>query len=338
MKRKCVIENAIGETRAAVYEGKILAELYTRRWSDADKPKLGDIFAGRVRRIEPSLGAAFIDLGAEPDGFFKFTTAPNAPRLTEGARVRAEITREGEADKGPNVRVLGSLKDSTPGRISGVDLSGFISARFPGITFEQARVNTLIEAIESVIAIPGGGTLAIEHTRALTAIDIDSGSAASPFAVAKAACPLIASQLRLRGIGGLIVTDFPNLRQRRQREELMVLFEQSFASDPNTVKFAPLSRFGTIEMSRARTGPSLRETLLDAKGEPSAETHSIEALRALEREAAARPGARLTLNVPEPVYTWLQSCIIDWQAPLAERIGARFTVQAGDKLGIQADR
>ena len=188
MKRRCVIDNAIGETRAAVWEGKSLVELYTRRWTDADKPRQGDRFAGRVRRIKKSLGAAFIDLGVEPDGFFKFTTAPGAPRLLEGQRLEVEISRESEAEKGPNVKFIRPLPDSVPGRISGQSLKSFIAGRFPGMVFDEASVGTLLDSVETELAIPGGGTLTIERTKAMTAIDIDSGSAASPFAVGNAAC------------------------------------------------------------------------------------------------------------------------------------------------------
>ena len=50
MKRRCVIEECIGETRAAVYEGRRLVELYVRRWSDSNTPRQGDIFAGKIRK------------------------------------------------------------------------------------------------------------------------------------------------------------------------------------------------------------------------------------------------------------------------------------------------
>ena len=76
------------------------------------------------------------------------------------------------------------------------------------------------EAAETELSIAGGGSIAIERTRALTAIDIDKGGANSGFDVSVAACDLIASQLRLRGLGGLFVIDFPNLRRVKQREKI----------------------------------------------------------------------------------------------------------------------
>lgn len=338
MKRRCVIDEAIGETRAAVWEGKNLTELYTRRWSEAARPRLGDRYAGRVRRIEKSLAAAFIDLGAQPDGFLKFTTAQNAPRLSEGTRIEIEIAREAEDGKGPIVKFIKLLPGSEVGRLSGQTLQEFVAARYPGIAFETANIGSLLDAVETELSIPGGGSLTIERTRALTAIDIDSGHAASPFNVAKAACAVIARQLRLRGIGGLIAIDFPNLRQRRQREEIMDALESAFNDDPNIVKFAPLSRFGVVEMTRSRLGPSLDEIVANRLGAFTTETQALEGIRQLEREGRASPGAQLLMTVPEDVYAWLRSDIIDWKTPLSERLGARFSVVTGAAFSVSADR
>lgn len=338
MKQRCVIDEAIGETRAAVYFGKTVIELYTRRWTDTNAPRLGDVYAGRVRRIEKSLAAAFIDMGTDTDGFLKFTTAPAAPRLTEGLRIEVQITREAEDGKGPIVKFLRSLPDSSPGRLSGQSLKDFIAARFPNIGFETAKVGTILDAVERDIAVPGGGTISIERTKALTAIDIDSGNAPSPFNVSKAACPLIAAQLRLRGIGGLIAIDFPNLRQRRQREDIITALEMAFNEDPNMIKIAPLSRFGVAEMTRSRIGASLDETLTDRGGNFSVETRALEVLRQLEKEGRAHPGAQLTLTAEPDVYAWLVARHIAWQAPLKERLGARFTLIEGAQCSVSADR
>ncbi len=338
MKRRCVIDKAIGETRAAVWEGKSLTELYTRRWTDMARPRLGDRFFGRVRSIDKPLSAAFIDLGAQPDGFLKFSTAPGGPRLTDGQRIEVEITRESEAEKGPVVKFLALAPDTEPGRVSGQSFEGFISSRFSDISFEYANVGSLLDAVQTEIAVPGGGQITLERTKALTAIDIDSGSAVSPFAVAQAACPLIMQQLRLRGIGGLIVIDFPNLRQRKQRETIMDRLEAAYQADPNMIKLAPLSRFGVVEMTRSRLGPSLDETVTDRRGDWTVETQALESLRQLEREGRAAPGGRLIMTVTADVYEWLQSNVIDWKTPLTERLGARFMVNSGDKPSISADR
>lgn len=339
MKRRAVIEEAIGESRAAVFEGKRLVELYSWRWSDKAKPRSGDIFAGRITRIEPSLGAAFVDLGHGENGFLKFSNAPGAPRLTEGRYIHALVTRDAEPGKGPVLKFHDICETTSIGPVKTRTLPEFLSSRFPNIKLDYAAVNSLEGALETQIAIPEGGSISIEKTRALIAIDIDKGSANSGFDVSLAACELIASQIRLRGLGGLIVIDFPNLRQNRQRQKVCEAIEHAFEDDPEVIKIAPISRFGALEMTRSKARLSLDETLMKHnRVEPSDETVALQAVRQLEREGGIHPGAKLTLSVPDAAFDWLESGIIDWRAALTERLGARFTVIRGAAIHVEADR
>ncbi len=338
MKRRCVIEDCIGETRAAVYEGRKLVELYVRRWTDADKPRQGDIFAGRVTKIDQSLGGAFIDIGTETQGLFKFTNAANAPRFTEGQIAEFEVSKATEIGKGPVLKFKALSKADKPAKISGDDLKAFITKRFDGIEFAEATVSVIGEATETELAIKGGGTISIERTRALVAIDVDKGTAVSSFDVCMAALPMIAHELRLRGLGGLIVIDLPNLRQPRQRNTVFKAAERAFADDPNNVKLAPLSRFGCLELTRYKPELSLDEILNNRIGSPTVETLALRSLRQLEREGRANPGAKLTMTVRHHVMNWLEAEHIDWKAPLTERLGARFEIVAGGTPSITADR
>ena len=338
MKRRCIIEDAVGETRAAVYEGKQLVEAYVRRWTEADKPRAGDVFAGRITEIDKSMGAAFVDVGLEPHGFLKFSNAPGAPRFANGMIISVEVTREAEPGKGPILKYQGETGVDKPAKISGDNLMAYIAKRYPNIKFDSAAVSVIEDATEREIAVPGGGDIAIDFTRALVAIDVDKGPAASGFAVGQAVCPIIAQQLRLRSIGGLILVDLPNLRQPNQRAKLFKAMEAAFADDPNTVKIAPMSRFGTVEMTRMKTGPSLDEVLNDRYGRPTLETRALRALRALEREGRASGGAKLELTVPQDVMDWLEAGHIDWRVAMTERLGARFSVSAGEDMSVKADR
>jgi len=183
MKRRCVIENCIGETRAAVYEGRKLVELYVRRETDASIPRQGDVFAGRVSKIDQSLGGAFINIGVQHDGLFKFTNSPNAPRFTEGQMAEFEVSKATEIGKGPVLKFKQLTKADKVGKLSGDDLKTTIAKRFDGIEFTEATVSVIDEATETELAIKGGGTIAIERTRALVAIDVDKGTAVSSFDV-----------------------------------------------------------------------------------------------------------------------------------------------------------
>ncbi len=334
MKRKAVIDTAVGETRCAIYEGRSLVEIYIRRWSDKGMPRLGDIFAGRITSTDKSLGGAFVDLGIGPHGLLKFTNASGAPRLTEGQMIKVEIIRESIAEKGPVLRFVDVSEMTDPTALVQISLADFIKRRFgPEIIFEEAPVNFVEDAVETVIALPGGGDIAIEPTRALIAIDVDKGSALSGFDVSKTAAPVIAQQLRLRGLGGLVAIDFPNIRQPKQREQLLDLMQKAFEDDPNPVKIASLSRFGVMEMTRA-----VKTRSLDALYANKKISGAMLALKRLEREAVSSPGAQLVLTVPHYIHKWLADDVIGWEASMANRIGKRFTLEAGTQLSVKADR
>lgn len=338
LRYRCVIEEAVGETRAAVYAGRKLVELYTRRWSDATMPRVGDEFCGAIRDVDKDLGAAFVDLGSGVDGFLKFTMAPKAPRFQNGQRVRVSVAREAETGKGPILKFIDMMPEGKVGRLTGHDLEGYISALYPNVQFDKAAVNAIDDATSREIAMSAGGDIAIDFTRALTAIDIDKGRAQSGYVVCQAAIPLIASQVRLRGLGGLFVVDFPNLRQPRQRESLHKLMQEAFSDDPMNVKVGHISRFGTLEFTRAKQGRSLDEVMNDRFGQPTVETQALYALRRLEREGRTHAGAKLILHAPQDVLNWLQDDKIEWRTAMTDRLGARFNLKLGADIDVEVDR
>jgi ribonuclease E len=175
-------------------------------------------------------------------------------------------------------------------------------------------------ALQPVAALPGGGDIAIETTRALTAIDVDSGSHAGDRGASRmalevnlAAAAEAARQLRLRNISGLIVIDFIKTFGRRWRARIVDALRDGFVGDPAQLQLGRISELGLFEMSRQRLGPTLAETL----GEPcracagdgrvkSAETLALEGLRLVLREVANKPSLRPVLAVPTAVATALK--------------------------------
>ena len=334
MKREARLHHAIGETRAGIHESGKLVEVHIERHSERDIPHPGERWTGRVRRIEPSLGAAFIDLGTPTDGFLRFTTSPGAPRLTEGQLLDVTVARETEPGKGPLLTYAGKPTHDAPAVVTQLSFQDRLSARFPGIAFKDGRVPRLTDLVQRELAIPGGGTVAIEPTRALVAVDVDKGSQVSGLKAGEAAASLIAQQLRLRGLGGLVCIDFPNLRQPKQRSALEKAVARAFADDPDNPKIAPLSRFGVVELTRTRRTRSLDHLLATSP----TETAALEALDRLLLEGKARPGAQLTLTVPTDIHAWLETTDLDWRDQLAERLGARFIVREGESISVEADR
>ena len=340
VKRRCVIDEAVGETRAAVYEGKSLVELYTLRWSDEAVPQIGDIYVGRIHDVSKDLGAAFIDLGTQQQGFLRFTMASGAPRFQQGQYIRLSVTGERSGDKSVIVKFIEiETGVDKPYRVSRLTMQERMSKRFKDdISFETGVVNILDEACEREVAIPGGGSISIESTRAMWVIDIDRGSQASGFDASLAACKLIAKTIRLRGIGGLIAIDFPNLRQRSQREAIFEAMEEAFAADPHQIKIAPLSRFGIIEMSRSQGGQALDAVVNNDRGVPTLETRGLYAIRQLLSHAVKAGGAQLTLEAPSGVYDWLEADKIGWKAAVTDKIGARFSLKRARAISVVEDR
>ena len=333
----CTIEHAIGETRAAIHHKGKDVEYHLRRWSDEGVPRAGDIFSGRVTKVDSQLMAAFIDLGAgDQPGLMRFSMTPNAPRLSEGQMVRVRIVRDAEPNKGPLVEFTDISDAEKPGAEKTGRLEDFIASRYPNIKIDQGLVGGIDYVSDTEVALKVGGYIYIEHTRAGTMIDIDTAGGQKT-KVSIAAAREIAAQLRLRGIGGLVVIDFPNFRKKKDRSDVWQTLQDCLHSDPNITKIAPFSRFDTVELTRSKSGLTIGQIMLDKFGEPSAETMALKGLRRLEKEARVDGGARLVLQLPQKAFEWLQSGVIAWEQALSERIGARFKVVSGDKLDVFKD-
>ncbi|HLT00882.1 MAG TPA: ribonuclease E/G, partial [Geminicoccaceae bacterium] len=118
----------------------------------------------------------------------------------------------------------------------------------------------LEEALQPTVPLPGGGSLIIEPTAAFTAIDVNAGGRQA-LEANLAAAREIARQLRLRRIGGTVVIDFIDLPSRPLRARVMSALRDAVADDPAPVQVFWMSRFGLVELSRKRAGPSLAEML-----------------------------------------------------------------------------
>lgn len=131
----------------------------------------------------------------------------------------------------------------------------------PGGPFRRYYVEEQIsDAREPRVALPGAGELVIEETEALCAIDVNAG-AGDPLAVNLAAAGEVPWQLRLRGLGGLILIDFLRLDQRAERDRVRAALETGAARDRVAVQLLGWTRGGLFELIRSREGPSLARKL-----------------------------------------------------------------------------
>ncbi|NIG88010.1 ribonuclease E [Serratia symbiotica] len=134
--------------------------------------------------------------------------------------------------------------------------------------FSHYQIESQIEsAFQREVRLPSGGSIVIDSTEALTAIDINSARATSggdieetAFNTNLEAADEIARQLRLRDLGGLIVIDFIDMTPVRHQREVENRLRDAVRQDRARIQIGRISRFGLLEMSRQRLSPSLGES------------------------------------------------------------------------------
>ena len=146
--------------------------------------------------------------------------------------------------------------------------------------------DVLSTALSSRVPLPGGGNLWIEHTAALTAIDVDSGGH-DPQLVNQKALAEIARHMRLRALSGMIVIDFiaQVAYPRRVKKQLAADLAVCVQDSVTPTEVLGVSALGLVEVRRRRSRPSLNDLFIDsvcAEGSPtSAEACALDALRNL---------------------------------------------------------
>ena len=135
--------------------------------------------------------------------------------------------------------------------------------------FERHHVHEQIhKAIDRKVWLPSGGSLIIEHTEALTVIDVNTGKNVGKSNLEETvyrnnleAAEEIARQLRLRDIGGIIVIDFVDMEIKANRDEVTRVFRDALARDKTRTQVFEISELGLVEMTRKRIGEGLLESL-----------------------------------------------------------------------------
>ena len=139
--------------------------------------------------------------------------------------------------------------------------------------FERFYVDEqLAKALDSKVWLPSGGSLIIEHTEALTVIDVNTGKNVGTSSLEETvyrnnleAAKEVAHQLRLRDIGGIIVIDFVDMEKAQHRNEVMKTFREELARDKTRTQVFGISELGLVEMTRKRIGEGLTQTFTKAQ-------------------------------------------------------------------------
>ena len=333
--RTLFLDVGVGETRGVVQLRGRPERLLLHRSDAQPEQALGARVRARVRRVDRALNLAFLDLGTRPDA-----VAPllKETPLVEGGALEVEITVEARGwslEKGPGVRVLAASDGPAPQLLApALSLEERLQAFAPrarivrGPEAREAADEAQEQALATVHGMPEGGSLSIEPTRALIAVDVDVGDrrGADSKRVTRAANLLALAEtarlLRLKGLAGLIVVDLAG--RGHDGDALARAAREAFHADQPGVALGPISRFGAFEISKPWRERPLAERLGDAPGRLSAQTVALQAARALEREGRAASGARLTLQVEPSVAAAFEPL----RGGLAERLGPRFEVVA----------
>lgn len=169
------------------------------------------------------------------------------------------------------------------------------------------------------VPLEGGGSLVIDQTEALVAIDVNSGTfrvddnaEETAFQVNLRAAEEISRQLRLRDMGGVIVNDFIDMRQDRHRRAVEKALRDAVKRDRARTKILRISPFGLIEMTRQRIRPSLRRSIYqdcpscNGTGQvKTAESVAIEVMRKLMNAVHEEKVSRVSIEVHQRVGNYI---------------------------------
>lgn len=191
------------------------------------------------------------------------------------------------------------------------DVSDYVSAITPALAdrvelydteaealplFERYHVHEqLHKALDKKVWLPSGGSLIIEATEALTVVDVNTGKNVGKSNLEETvyrnnleAAEAIAHQLRLRDIGGIIVIDFVDMENKKNREDVMKTFRRALSRDKTRTQVFDISALGLAEMTRKRIGEGLLESL--SVQCPHCDGRGIEISSTVDDKAEAGPG------------------------------------------------
>ncbi len=184
--------------------------------------------------------------------------------------------------------------------------------------------------------LKSGAWITIEQTEALTAIDVNMGSARFSndrekqiFTLNREAMREIFRQLRLRSIGGIIVIDFVDMTDKGDIKSLQNFADELMANDPAPMQRGNISSFGLMEVTRSSRGASLDELLISkVQKRKNISAVCLALLRREEQEAARRPGIARTIKIDDEQKKWF-----DLKPDLLEQ----FTNKTGSILKLEVE-
>ena len=186
--------------------------------------------------------------------------------------------------------------------------------------FSRFQIEHQIEtAFSRTVNLPSGGAIVIDHTEALVSVDVNSARATRGSDIEETATRTnleaadeIARQMRLRDLGGLIVVDFIDMEESKNRREVETRLRDGLRFDRARVQLAAISKFGLLEMSRQRLRPALSEgshiTCPRCNGTGhirDTESSALQILRIIQEESMKDGTSAVHVQVPVEVTSFL---------------------------------
>ncbi len=186
--------------------------------------------------------------------------------------------------------------------------------------FSRFQIEHQIEsAYARTVQLPSGGAIVIDHTEALVSVDVNSARAIKGGDIEETATRTnleaadeVARQMRLRDLGGLIVIDFIDMEESRNRRDVENRLRDALRQDRARVQFGAISKFGLMEMSRQRLRPALNEGAsipcprCGGSGHiRDTESSALQILRIIQEESLKDSTASILCQVPVDVASFL---------------------------------
>ncbi len=218
----------------------------------------------------------------------------------------------------------------------------FYNGKLP--LFHRFNVETQIEGIyDRAVPLPSGGSLVIDQTEALVAIDVNSGRSrdardaeTNAFKTNCEAVDEICRQLRLRDLGGVVVNDLIDMASSSNRRKIEQRMRDNLKRDRARTRTASISPFGVLEMTRQRMRPSLRSALTapctacgGTGNVKSSESVVLDVMRRLAKAMDHDAVVRLELVISPDVAFHLLNRKRGQLVDLEQRFGKQVTVRVG---------
>jgi ribonuclease E len=186
--------------------------------------------------------------------------------------------------------------------------------------FSRFQIEHQIESAYSrTVQLPSGGAIVIDHTEALVSVDVNSARAIRGGDIEETATRTnleaadeVARQMRLRDLGGLIVIDFIDMEESRNRRDVENRLRDALRQDRARVQLGSISKFGLMEMSRQRLRPALSEGAsmpcprCGGSGHiRDTESSALQILRIIQEESMKESTAAVHAQVPVDVASFL---------------------------------